>query len=232
MSFEQDSQYQSEKIANVEASGERGWFLTFEGGSGIFCTNEHCAQTPQPGETARLYGKGFGYQVRGIVIDGRVYRYLTEAEEEQRRRNWLLEQQNSRQQQLDSERPERDLRRAALPEPFRLRLDGFEAARPEWRREFEAYELFCCEEAARMAERFKTADALREFNKLDHDGQKEAAPELRMSEHSVNTWGASLNLAVLFLEQPDLVPLQHGALCPLVGCQDYGCHAVRKEAGA
>lgn len=234
MNHDQDQQFQSEKIARVEAStaGDRpGWHLTFEAGFGIWCTGEHCQQEPAAGETARLYGKGFGYCVRGIVIEGRVYRYLTPEQEEERRLIRLLEIERERQEQLDRERSDRDARRAALPEPFRLRLDGFEAARPNWRRDHEAYELFCCDEACRLAERFATVDELVAFSKLNHAEQQEAAPELRFSEHSGNTFGASLKFAAGYLQRPDLVPQYHGAICPLVGCEECGCFAARPEGG-
>jgi len=233
--FEQDAQFTSEKIVSVapQACGEEaGWSLTFEKGFSLWCPGKLCAQPPSPGETARLYGKGIGYNVRGIVIDGRVYRYLTEAEEAEQHRQQLLERDRQNQERLDRERAERDARRAALPEPFRLRLDGFEAARPNWRRDHEPYELFCCEEATRLAARFPTSEALMAFSKLGHEEQKVAAPEVRLSEHSGNTFGAALNFAAGYLNTPGLVPMFHAAICPLLGCKECGCYAARVKGAA
>jgi hypothetical protein len=42
-------------------------------------------------------------------------------------------------------------------------------------------------------------------------------------DHSGNTFGCSVKLALLSLEQPEGVVLIHGALSPLVGSKEYGC---------
>ena len=47
------------------------------------------------------------------------------------------------------------------------------------------------------------------------------------NEHSGNTFGFSVRLAYLMAERPDLIAMEHGALCPLVGCKDYGCYSMR-----
>lgn len=124
----------------------------------------------------------------------------------------------------------RDARRAALPLPFQLRLSGFEEARADWRRECEPYELFCCEEAVKLAKRFPTIEQLLAFSKLDYQQKKEAAPELGWGEHSGNTWGHALKFAAGFLQTPHLVPQFHAAICPLIGCEEAGCHAARGQA--
>jgi hypothetical protein len=35
-------------------------------------------------------------------------------------------------------------------------------------------------------------------------------------------------LARFAMQSPELVPAAHGALCPLVGCKDYGCWAAHE----
>lgn len=82
-SFDADEQFTTERIesATVDAGdGRAGWTLRFVGGLNLWCTAAECDVQPQPGEEARLYGKGLGYTVRGIVISGRRYRYQTEEE--------------------------------------------------------------------------------------------------------------------------------------------------------
>lgn len=56
------------------ATGIVGWSLYTDYG-GTWLTSEQCAVQPQPGEKVRFYGKGMGYWIRGIVIEGRAYRY-------------------------------------------------------------------------------------------------------------------------------------------------------------
>jgi hypothetical protein len=128
--------------------------------------------------------------------------------------------------------PERDRRRAALPEAFRLRLDGFERARPDWRRDHEGYELFVCEEAAMLSTFFadKGLDALAAFQNAPFEEQRSTLPALRLDEHSGNTWGAACAFAATYIRHPGLVPKMHGAICPVVGCQVAGCFAARPEA--
>jgi hypothetical protein len=55
-------------------TGIVGWSLYLSEGGATWLTSEHCAEPPKPGETARFYGKGFGYIIEGIVIGDRFYR--------------------------------------------------------------------------------------------------------------------------------------------------------------
>jgi hypothetical protein len=50
--------------------------------------------------------------------------------------------------------------------------------------------------------------------------------------HSGNTWGASVRLAWLLYAQPGMVPKEHAAICPLLGCQAARCWAASAEAEA
>ncbi len=78
--IERDGQFNRYTIDRATPSSDgTGWLLHFVGGAGTFCTNELCSRPPVAGESARLYGRGFAWPVRGIVIDGRVYRYEPEA---------------------------------------------------------------------------------------------------------------------------------------------------------
>ena len=61
--------------------------------------------------------------------------------------------------------------------------------------------------------------------KADTDEQKRLIPALEYDEHSGNTLMCACGLAIGCLEYPDVLWKFHGALCPLVGCVDYGCHA-------
>lgn len=231
--WETDAQFTEQRIAKVaDQKDGKGWSLEFEDGWSLYCPRDQCDQAPVPGETARLYGKGLGHQVRGIVIDARVYSYLTDTEDQARHEAWIVGETIKRQDELDRSLADRDRRRAALPSRFQERLAGFEAARPDWRRDHEGYELFVCEEAVKLAERFSGDVAgLRAFWASSFEEQKAAFPGLAYDQHSGNTWGAAGMLARLYLERPVDVPLMHGALCPLVGCGALGCAAARGQDG-
>lgn len=87
-----DQQYETYAIESAEADGDApGWTLRFREGSCIWLTAANCDVAPRPGEKARLYGKGFGFRVRGIAIDGRVYRYRTTEEDAADHEAWCAQ---------------------------------------------------------------------------------------------------------------------------------------------
>lgn len=80
MSWQHDPQYEMHELTTVEPSAD-GWSVGFDS-MGLFVPNAECKTAPSVGELIRVYGRGFGYTVRGIVIEGRVYRYESEADHE------------------------------------------------------------------------------------------------------------------------------------------------------
>ena len=64
---------------------------------------------------------------------------------------------------------------------------------------------------------------------LEYNLQKEVIPNLGEG-HSGKSFGAAMFLASMFLQRPALIAKAHGALCPLVGCDDYGCYATVANA--
>lgn len=78
-----DDQFEEYRIAKVERDG-RSFAITSEEGWSLWC-GEDCPITPEPGQTARQYGKGIGYPVRGLFIDGIKLWYRTAAEDAEKR---------------------------------------------------------------------------------------------------------------------------------------------------
>lgn len=226
-----DEQYREVAIREV-ATCEGGWNITDEEGWSLFVTGEACAIPPDVGERVRMYGRGLGYTVRGVVIGERVYRYQTEAESRNEHATWSARMKAERAAKYESARDEYDARVSALPAPLKDRIQGFRAfGGDEWRHEFEPYELFVCEQAAAFASKFGTVEAIDKFCTLPHANQRIAVPEMS-DEHSGNTFGAAVTLAKAMILTPELVDKMHGALCPLVGCREYGCPSVRETGGA
>ncbi len=227
MNIDTDKQYQDERIETVEAC-KGGWTVTFDGSLMLFVPDEQCKTAPQPGETLRTYGRGLGYTVRGIAISGRVYRYRTEDEAAQDHRDAVAKQKAERAAAYEGKRADFDARVAALVDPLRLRIERFRAiGGDEWRHEHEPYELFTCEQAAVFAEACGTVDELKAFAALTYKEQRRRMP--KMSDgHSGNTFGQACRLAQCLLEQPELAPKMHGAMCALTGCDAYGCFAAHE----
>ena len=204
-----------------------GYSLTFDNGWSFWMPEVGFA--PEVGQTAKLYGRGTGYTVRGLVVNDRVVFYRTEAEQSELQRKEQAEREAKKRTDYDAKASDYDARVNALPLPFKTRITDFRNWKPEtWKYDFEPYELFTCEQAVEIANALKTPEEISRFHKLDFPEQKKLVAALS-DDHSGNTFGAACLLANIYLTKPDLIPKAHGALCPLVGCKDYGCVASRSN---
>jgi hypothetical protein len=217
-----DMEYEATTIEAVEP-GSSGWTIKRADGWSFWIGSDSPIE-PRPGMHARFYGWGIGHPVRGLVLDGVTIFYRTAAEEEARHRAWCDETAMKRREAFEAGRDELDRRVAALPEVFRRRIERFRAGNPDFRWEYEGYELICCETAVKIAETLGTRERYAEICAgEDRWGAVfDAVPGID-SGLSGNQFGAALSLAGLYLADPEMVVRQHGALVPLVGCEKYGC---------
>lgn len=122
-----------------------------------------------------------------------------------------------------------------LPQPFRDRIDKFvDTKGPSWWWEFGSYELSACTDAVLIARAAAKDLGLEPGVGIDSDDIREAVAQwVKHAEpetipgafdgHSGNSWAFAQRLASLWLTDPAMVVLEHGALTPLVGCKEYGC---------
>jgi hypothetical protein len=130
-----------------------------------------------------------------------------------------------------------------LPKIFKQRIDKYRRNNPNFRRKFERYEMFCCEQAVAIAKAVKKKvkreaiakriplwsitsrkrlAALSSFYKLSQAEQMKMVPELNDGQ-SQNMFESSVQLAYIYLsEYPERVVQAHGALAILVGSLEYG----------
>lgn len=214
-----DREFKDEVIDEVHRYKDGTWNVSWDGCGISFQAD---GVEPKVGDTIRLYGRGLGYPVRGIFINGKKAYYRTPAEEEDHHAEQVAEMQRKERADFEEHRAELDAKFDALPEVFRRRIERFRSNNPDFRWEFEKYELFCCEQALLMAAALKTPEAVQEFAKKGWAEQKAAVPGLD-DGHSGNTFGMAVRLAYHYLYNPEIVPLTHGALASLVGCDEYGC---------
>lgn len=155
-----------------------------------------------------LWGRGIGYPIRGVATRRVVAWYRTEDEQEAFLAQEIEESHRKQRERYAAAKRELAAQYDALPDVFKRRVDGLRArGGPNWSWKYEAYELFCCTEACKII----------------------ASPESPIGlsdEHSGNTIGVVKMLATLHAQDPELVVIAHGAMCPLVGCSEYGCAAA------
>lgn len=218
--MDEDTAYEETTIVEVDRHDDTysikradGWSISFKAVEGV---------PVEVGMKARFYGRGIGYAVRGITVNGLTLFYRTEEEEQQRHREWCDEENQKKQAELDATREDRDRRWSALPQVFQDRFKRFDEGNPLFRRDFESYELFVCEQAFAMALAMPSTELLREFNDASFDRQREMFSAMA-DGHSGNTFGCAVRLANWYLHHPEVVAKEHGALTPLVGCKAYGC---------
>lgn len=214
-----DDQWEEKQITEVNDWGDRGWELNF----GSLClAAPNGPITPEPGMTARLYGSGgLGSFARGIFIEGHQFRYETADEMHQRYEGESDKKEREDQERLEVEIADRDARWAALPQVYQQRKVRFIKNNPTWRRDYESYELFTCEQAHLIARTLKTRAAIADFHKAGWDEQMRLVPELD-DGHSGNTLGGACRLAVYELEFPEGVVRSHGTMSMLVGSDAHG----------
>lgn len=77
---ENDNDFEEATIADVDGDRECGWQIEKSDGWSFFIQKDSPVE-PVTGMTARFYGKGLGYTVRGVFLDGHKVYYRSEAGE-------------------------------------------------------------------------------------------------------------------------------------------------------
>lgn len=214
-----DNDYEDHIIENVIKS-DNGYEIRFDKCVCFYLPNPPIE--PKIGMVFRQYPAGLGYMIRGSFINGKKVFYRTKKEQEDKHKQEIIESENKRQAIFEINKNKLDERFNSLPDVFQKRILKYRNANPNFRRDYEEYELFCCEQAILIANHFKSAISIDKWAKATDSKQKNDFPELS-DRHSGNTFGCSCLLAKVYLTKPELVIEQHGALTPLVGCKEYGC---------
>lgn len=223
MGWPKDSQYQEHVVAKVDADGS----FTMDDGWSFGGIPDGCAVRPTVGATVRLYGRGTGYPVRGLAIDGEVAYYRTEAEDRAKHEADQAAREIEKTAAWErAGRAEYEEKFATLPPVFQKRLARFASNRADFAKQFGAYEMASCVDAVKIADALKTPEKVREFVALSWAEQIALVPGLDEG-HSGNTFGMACRLARHYLTEPDLVWRDHAAISALVGCEEAGCPPVR-----
>lgn len=211
-----DLQFEDALISSVGDDGRTvglntGWHLGVPAGPFV----------PRAGQAIRMYGRGTGYPVRGIVIDGQVFRYQTEAEhlaewqrdiDERRRKDRAAYLENRAAQEAEI---------ARLPEPFQRRLNRFLGNAPDTAWAHQGYELAVCQAAVAIAG--TVGEGVQAFRELIYDEQIKRVPLLDTLGLSGNQFEMACRLAYSFQVKPEYVWQDCAAISPLTGCREAGC---------
>ena len=195
---QKDKQYYEYCIAEIDDDNDC-WLLKVSDGGHISCPKIKNF-TPAVGMLAKFYGKGTGYTVRGIEIDGHIMFYRTEKEADQDHKEWCESRKRERIEYYNRnvEKYQEDYKN--LPKYFQERMDRLIAKSPNDRHDWEPYELFILLQAAGIAKYLKSVEAIEEWKKFSFDKQKEMVPTLD-DGHSGNTYGCAVGFAKLFLKE-------------------------------
>ncbi|MFA6938799.1 MAG: hypothetical protein WC229_00835 [Candidatus Paceibacterota bacterium] len=236
-----DQQFEDVIIESVEGktfTRQDGW---------SFAVQAECTVIPKPGDVARFYGRGIGSTVRGLDINGVQCYYRTEKQQKEEDAQWVENYHAEKKAEFEKNKADMDARYQKLPALFQKRIDKFRTNNPDFRWEYEPYEMFCCEQAVVIATAIgkkilddigpiglsleeaklvvcqKAPETIEKFTKMDWEDQKKSIPELS-DGHSGNTFGCAITLTRLYLsEDSGNIVKMHGALSPLVGSKEYGC---------
>lgn len=214
-----DTDFKDHIIASI-SEGKNYWSVTTTESTG-FGINKAFKAEPKVGMKVRTYGS-FCSPIRGIILDGKILFYRTQAEQNELHSKSVQIDQIKRKRKFTLNRVALRARIKRLPKHFQQRIARFDRNNPDFCWESLDYELFCCEQAVVIAGALSNEERVNGFCKLTWQAQKRTVPGLD-DGHSGNTFAVAAGLAALHLKSPKLVISSHGALCALAGCDRYGC---------
>jgi hypothetical protein len=228
-----DKHYEEFVVKMASPVDKNSFEVTSSMGWSLWVPNKKHLPLPGIGERGKCFGKGHGFPIRGLQCGERVYFYSTEKQFEKDRLKQIDKDKEKRKAKFQKGRKKFDARVKALPKEFQERMARF-MKRKDWDWEFGDYELFVCEDAVKLARSCNMSiKELKKFYKLGHEAQMKIAEKagVRVGDHSGNTYAMAVNLAWLYIDRPTYVVKMHGAMCPLVGCQGYGCWTATHKKG-
>lgn len=142
-------------IESVEDRGDGYNVLTTEsGGFGM----PKLGITPEAGDLVTLYYVNGRYTpFRGMDLNGVPLYFKTDAEVESERQAEHERYAAKKRQAFEDGKAGLDAQYDALPNVFKQRIDRFRAGNPDFRVEYEAYEMFSCTEGVKFAEAARAA---------------------------------------------------------------------------
>lgn len=210
----------TEKLIVESVIKSDGYFdITTKEGTGFSLDLKYNVE-PKEGDSIEMETTN-GSTIRGLKLNSVEVFYKTDEDLAREHKEWCENNKKRQLEEFEKEKDSLDAKYNALPKVFQERIDKFRTNNPNFRVEYESYEMFCCEQAVEIANALQTKEAIKEFADLDWEQQKEKVPNLD-GGHSGNTFGMSCRLAYWYLNNPEHVAEAHGSLSVLVGSEEYG----------
>lgn len=195
-----DNEFYTHQLTNVVDWDEETWDLEFDGNAHL-CCNKIKNFIPKPGMTAKFYGRGIGFGVRGVVIEDKIMYYRTPQQAEEDHKKWCDEKNKEDAERFVKNKKRYDDMYNGLPDFFKTRMDRLRKKSPNDRPQWEPYELFVLVQAVEIAKYTKTPNKLEKWWKLGNfEKQMKVVPTLDTG-HSNNTFGCAAGLAMQYLKQ-------------------------------
>ena len=194
---------------------------------------------PKVGDDIIVYSEGS--TVRGVTLNGKKLYYKTDKQLSDEHEEWRRKYQQQKEDNFKKDRQRLDKVYNSLPDFFKKRIDRFRANNPDFRVDYESYEMFCITEAILIADHFSKGVDLtiqankklicKEIEEWSKKGWTEQHKEIPTIDdgHSGNTFGMAVKLAWLYIDEPSNVSKCHGSLSTLVGSEDFGDIKGRKQ---
>lgn len=195
------------------------WHVSF---GNTFCGVVDKGVVPKVGDTIEVFG-AFGYPFHGYALNGTVMEYNSREEMDAQRKARTEKQHAKEKAIFEENRVDLDWQYDGLPPLFKMRIDRFRKANPDFRWRYEAYEMSVCTGAAMLAEWARDrggVDEIKRWNALTPQEQIVEIPQW-FQGHSGNTHQCAVMLAVQYLTGPESIPLLPGAMSPIIGSADY-----------
>ena len=189
-----------EKGIITEITKKKDGFSIMMGSMGFFLKKENIGKAvPKMGDTLVLHTYA-GSSIRGVDLNGKVLYYFSDDELEEQHRILKEKMKKENEERFKKEKSQMDADYEALPEYFQKRIDRFRTNNPDFRIEHESYELFCCKEAVKIANVYKTPEKVEELKAMNYEDILEIADI--EDGHTYNTINGAMALAYHYLKDP------------------------------
>jgi len=214
------------KNGELSESDEEFFDILCENSIGFFLSKKY-GVTPKIGDKVQLKWP-LGMTVSGIKINDQIIYDLNEKELEERHEQSRQKTLEKQKKEFEKNKENMDADYDALPEIFKKRIDRLRKNNPDFRWQCEAYDVFACKEAIKIAEVIKTTEELSEFAKYSYEKQTELV-KLDYN-HSGGTFGQAMQLAHCLIDKKEqYIPYVHSSLAQIGGCESVGCYPPTEE---